>query len=102
VKNGTYRKLFTDNNECDFLRQNSKFKCAACDEYNTASDHDKVSMEMRYQHHLNTNDQCKLRAKWRQSRLLKAEKRKLLKEQEELMSSLKSHQAFQPEMEYMN
>lgn len=104
VKDGTYRKLFTDNNECEFLRKNSKFKCEVCDQYNQASDYEKISNEFSYKYHLETNPQCMKRDKWRKNGKLKAERRKarmMGREQQQQMQNQQQIYQQQSVMEFI-
>lgn len=64
VKNHTYRKLFAEYNECEFLKR-EKSLCSICDKYCQTSEEEKKSLEDNYQRHLQEDDKCSQRAKGR-------------------------------------
>lgn len=74
VKNHTYRKLFAEYNECEFLKRD-KFICEICDNYYRASDIEKNLLYTKYNEHIQLQEKCMQRAKGRE-RARKASKRK--------------------------
>lgn len=66
VKNHTYRKLFTEYNECEFLKRD-KIICQVCDIYYNANDDEKKLQQAQYNEHIKTNEKCMQRAKSKKS-----------------------------------
>lgn len=64
VKNHTYRKLFAEYNECEFLKRD-KIICELCDRYYRASDDEKNILNAKYNEHIQTHEKCMQRAKGR-------------------------------------
>jgi hypothetical protein len=83
VKNHTYRKLFAEYNECEFLKK-EKFICQICDNYYNASDDEKKVLYEDYNQHLQDHEKCLQRAKGRvrSARKTVIKKRKKQEQQE--------------------
>lgn len=84
VKNHTYRKLFVEYNECDFLKLD-KIICEVCNRYYSASEEEKGLLSDNYKQHILLHEKCMQRAKARIRQARKVERRqakKLLEKQE--------------------
>lgn len=84
IREHTYRKIFADNNECDFLKQD-RMICDVCDNYYKLKDPDQVKMRVMYEQHIRANEKCLQRARWRMSGRKKAERKRLLREQQKVL-----------------
>lgn len=62
VKNHTYRKLFAEYNESEFLKRDKSF-CEICDEYEQSSEDIKKLLEENFLNHLNDNEKCLQKSK---------------------------------------
>ena len=67
VKNHTYRKLFAEYNECEFLKRD-KIICEVCDSYYKANDEEKDILYPKYIEHIENQEKCMQRAKARSTR----------------------------------
>lgn len=103
IREHTYRKIFADNNECDFLKQD-RMICNVCDKYYKLSEQEQVSMRVMYEQHIRSNEKCMQRARWRMSGRRKAERRRLLREQQKAQETqmIDHHQSsFETEMNFI-
>lgn len=80
VKSHTYRKLFNEYSECEFLKRD-KILCDICDRYNKASDEEKSFLVDKYSMHVKTNEKCMQRAKAKDRAAKKVVQRRDLKQQ---------------------
>lgn len=72
VKNHTYRKLFVEYNECDFLKRD-KIICEVCDRYYSSSEEEKRTLSDDYKQHILLQEKCMQRAKARTRQARKVE-----------------------------
>jgi hypothetical protein len=103
IREHTYRKIFADNNECDFLKQD-RGHCSVCDKFYKLTEQEQVSMRAMYEQHIRSNEKCLQRARWRISGRRKAERRRLLREQKKKQESqmIDDHQSsFETEMNFI-
>lgn len=80
VKSHTYRKLFGEYNECEFLKRD-KIMCDVCDRYNKASDEEKSFLVDKFLLHVKANEKCMQRAKAKDRAAKKVVRRRMLKQQ---------------------
>lgn len=91
VKDHTYRKLFTENNECEFLKRD-KVICEVCDSYYRSTDEGKKLLHGKYNEHIQSNEKCMSRAKQRMRSARKVVRRKeekiLLEQQKQMQAAV--------------
>lgn len=85
VRNHTYRKLFAEYNECEFLKRD-KVICEVCDSYYRSDDEEKRLMLHKYNDHINSNEKCSQRAKGRVRSARKVDRRKALRLEKNLLA----------------
>lgn len=78
VRNHTYRKLFGEYNECEFLKR-EKVICEICDNYYRASEEDQKALYERYDVHIQGQEKCMQRAKGRVRSARKAIRKKAMR-----------------------
>lgn len=105
IKEHTYRKIFADNNECDFLKQD-RMICDVCDKYYKLNEPEQETMRVMYEQHIRSNEKCMQRARWRLSGRRKAERKRLLREQqktpqEPIIDDLQQQGSFESEMSFL-
>lgn len=77
VRNHTYRKLFGEYNECEFLKR-EKVICEICDDYYRASEEDQKALYDKYNSHIQSQEKCMQRAKGRVRSARKAIRKKAI------------------------
>lgn len=100
IKEHTYRKIFSDNNECDFLKQD-RMICDVCDNYYKINEQEQATMRVTYEQHIRSNEKCMQRARWRMSGRRKAERRKLLREQQKAQQIHSKSEDFESEINFL-
>lgn len=81
VKNHTYRKLFAEYNECEFLKL-EKSSCKICDCHYRAGTDEKAASFAEYNEHIQNDEKCMQRAKGRIRTARNVLKRKTLSGQQ--------------------
>lgn len=106
IKEHTYRKIFADNNENDFLKQD-RMVCDVCDKYYKLNEPEQATMRVIYEQHIRSNEKCMQRARWRMSGRRKAERKRLLREQQKaqqdpiIEEDLQQQSGFESEMNFL-
>lgn len=75
VRDHTYRKLFAQYNECEFLKP-EKTICEICDSYYKANDEEKNLLQAEFNEHIQLQEKCMLRTKGRQRAAQRASRKK--------------------------
>lgn len=103
IREHTYRKIFADNNECDFLKQD-RMICYVCDKFYKLSEQEQVTKRVMYEQHIRSNEKCMQRARWRMSGRRKAERRRIMREQQKAQENqmIEDHQSsFESEINFI-
>lgn len=98
VRENTFRKIFSDYNETEFLKKDKKkSKCITCVNFFKVSEEEKATMQFDFDQHIRNSEHCKIRLRWRKNRDARKERQQLLKEQklfEEQQSKTKVTEAY--------
>lgn len=82
VRNHTYRKLFAEYNECEFLKR-EKVICGICDAYYRADEDEQKELFDKYNSHIQNHEKCMQRAKGRIRSARKAVKKRAMRQEKQ-------------------